>query len=116
MNLTQDIRFAFRSLKQAPVFTAVAVISVALGIGANTAIFSLLDQVLLRLLPVKNPKELILLTSRRSFYGNNRGGNALSYPLYTHFRDHHHVFSGLFFRFPLPPHVTSRGPTERPPP
>ena len=113
MNLAQDIRFAFRSLKQAPVFTAVAVISVALGIGANTAIFSLLDQVLLRLLPVKNPKELILLTSRGSFYGNNRGGNALSYPMYTDFRDHNQVFSGVFCRFALPLNVTSGGRTER---
>src|SRR5260370_19045321 len=113
MNLTQDIRFAFRSLKQAPVFTAVAVISLALGIGANTAIFSLLDQVLLRLLPVKNPKELILLTSRGSFYGNNRGGNALSYPMYTDFRDHNQVFSGVFCRFALPLNVTSAGRTER---
>ncbi len=113
MNLAQDIRFAIRGSKQAPVFTAVAVISVALGIGANTAIFTLLDQVLLRLLPVKDPKQLVLLTSRGSHYGNNRGGNALSYPMYRDFRDHGEVFSGMFCRFALPLNVTFNGRTER---
>src|SRR4030081_558429 len=113
MNLAQDVRFAIRGLRQAPVFTAVAVISVALGIGANTAIFTLLDQVLLRLLPVKEPKQLVLLTSRGSHYGNNRGGNALSYPMYTDFRDHSQVFSGVFCRFGLPLNVTEGGRTER---
>jgi hypothetical protein len=113
MNLAQDIRFAIRGLKQAPVFTAVAVISVALGIGANTAIFTLLDQVLFRLLPVKYPKQLVLLTSRGSHYGNNRGGNALSYPMYRDFRDHGEVFSGMFCRFALPLNVTFNGRTER---
>ena len=52
-------------------FTAVAVLSIALGIGANTAIFSLLDQVLLRLLPVKKPQELTLFTMQGRHYGNN---------------------------------------------
>ena len=113
MNLAQDIRFAMRGLKQAPVFTAVAIISVALGIGANTAIFTLLDQVLLRLLPVKDPKQLVLLTSRGSHYGNNRGGNALSYPMYRDFRDHSEVFSGMFCRFAKALNVTFNGRTER---
>jgi predicted permease len=113
MNLAQDVRFAIRGLKQAPVFTAVAVISVALGIGANTAIFTLLDQVLLRLLPVKDPKELVLLTSRGSHYGNNRGSNALSYPMYRDFRDHDEVFSGVFCRYARALNVTFDGRTER---
>src|SRR5258708_7285507 len=107
MNLVQNLRFALRGLKRAPVFTAVAVLSIALGIGANTAIFTLLDQVLLRLLPVKDPRELVLLTSRGRHYGNNRGGNALSYPMYTDFRDHKQVFSGMFCRFALPLSVTA---------
>jgi predicted permease len=113
MNLVQNLRFALRGLRRAPVFTAVAVLSIALGIGANTAIFTLLDQVLLRLLPVKDPRELVLLTSRGRHYGNNRGGNALSYPMYTDFRDHNQVFSGMFCRYALPLSVTANGRTER---
>jgi predicted permease len=113
MSLIQDLRFALRGLRQSPVFTAVAVVSVALGIGANTAIFTMLDQVLLRLLPVKDPQGLVLLTSRGSHYGNNRGGNALSYPMYADFRDHNQVFSGVFCRFSLPLNVTFDGRTER---
>ena len=81
-NLAQDLKYALRTLTRSPVFLAVAVASLALGIGANTAIFSLVDQLLLRLLPVKNPRELVLLNSRGSFYGSNTGGNAMAYLMY----------------------------------
>src|SRR5580700_8205120 len=57
--ILDEVRYALRNLRKSSVFTAVAVGSLALGIGANTAIFSLLDQVLLRMLPVKNPQELV---------------------------------------------------------
>src|SRR5579863_5111152 len=100
MNPWGDVRYAVRSLRTSPMFTAVAVLSLALGIGANTAIFTLLDQILLRLLPVKNAKELTLLTMRGRHYGSNWGGNAISYPMYHDFKDRNSVFSVMFCRFP----------------
>ena len=66
-----DLRFALRSLGKAPIFTAVAVLSLALGIGANTAIFSLLDQLLLRPLPVRDPGAIVQLAGRGPHYGSN---------------------------------------------
>jgi predicted permease len=111
-NLWGDLRYAFRSLRKAPVFTAVAVLSLALGIGANTAIFSLLDQILLRLLPVKDAKQLALLTMRGRHYGSNWGGNAISYPMYRDFQDRNQVFSGMFCRFPRQLSLTFDGHTE----
>ncbi|MFY9726925.1 MAG: hypothetical protein WAJ87_15620, partial [Bryobacteraceae bacterium] len=59
--LLQDLRYAFRTLRKAPLFASVAVVSLALGIGANTAIFSLVNQLMLELLPVKHPEQLVLL-------------------------------------------------------
>src|SRR5271169_1664130 len=97
--LWNDLRFALRTLRKSPVFTAVAVVSLALGIGANTAIFTFLDQILLRLLPVKNPQQLVLLTIQGTEYGNNTGGNAMSYPLYRDFSQRNTVFTGMFSRF-----------------
>src|SRR5580704_12328505 len=63
-SLWQDVRFAARLLRKTPVITAVALLSLALGIGANTAIFSLLDSVMLRLLPVQKPEQLVALGMR----------------------------------------------------
>jgi hypothetical protein len=111
-NLWGDLRYAFRSLRKAPVFTAVAVLSLALGIGANTAIFTLLDQILLRLLPVKDAKQLTLLTMRGRHYGSNWGGNAISYPMYRDFQDRNDVFSGMFCRFSRSVSLTFDGHTE----
>src|SRR5881398_455898 len=95
-----DFKYALRTLRRSPGYMAVAAMTLALGIGANTAIFSLLDQILLRLLPVKNPQQLVLLTMRGHHYGSNWGGNAISHPMFRDFRDHNDVFSDMFCRFP----------------
>src|SRR5947209_13629134 len=96
----QDLRYGARMLLKSPGFTIIAVLTLALGIGANTAIFTLLDQVLLRLLPVKDPQQLVLLTMRGRHYGSNWGGNAISHPMFRDFRGHNEVFSDMFCRFP----------------
>jgi predicted permease len=111
--LWNELRFALRTLRKSPVFTAVAVLSLALGIGANTAIFTFLDQVLLRLLPVKNPQQLVLLTMKGFHYGENRADNALSYPMYHDFKEHNSVFTDVFCRFELPVSLGFEGHIER---
>ncbi len=113
MNLVSDVRFALRNLKKAPVFSAVVVLSLALGIGANTAIFTLIDQLMLRLLPVKNPSELVLLDSKGNHYGNNRGANSFSYPMYKDFEAHNQVFGGILARVASPVSMSFHGQTER---
>src|SRR5918992_6167578 len=114
-HLAADLRYAWRSLRQAPVFTTVAVLSIALGIGANAAIFTLVDQVLLRLLPVKDPARLVMLRgpSGDQHYGSNYGNAMLSYPMYEDFRDHNDVFDGMFARHQLAVQVGFSGGTER---
>jgi len=112
-HLWQDVRFAVRTLGKSPVFVVVAVLSLALGIGANTAIFSLVDQILLRLLPVKDPQQLVLLWGRGQHYGSNNGPNKLSYPMYTDFRDQNQVFSGMFAKWTTAMSVAVDGKTER---
>ncbi|MBI2680343.1 MAG: ABC transporter permease [Candidatus Solibacter usitatus] len=111
--LWNELRYAVRMLRKSPVFTAIAVLSLAVGMGANTAIFSLVDQILLRLLPVKEPEQLVLLSMKGAHYGSNWGGNALSYPMYSDFRDNNQVFSGMFCRFPTAASLTFGGQTER---
>jgi predicted permease len=112
-HLAQDLRFAARSFRKSPVFVAVAVFSLALGIGANTAIFTLVDQLLLRLLPVKDPEQLVLFWGRGPHYGSNNGRYKLSYPMYEDFRDHNQVFSGMFCRWDTNLSISSDGKTER---
>ena len=77
-----DLRFALRGLRRSPLFSIVAILSLALGIGANTAIFTLIDQMLLRKLPVSHPDELVMLYQRGPHNGSNMGTRMHSYPLY----------------------------------
>ena len=97
--LDQDFRYALRQLGKAPGFAVVAIVTLALGIGANTAIFSLLDQALLRTLPVKDADRLVILESHGTFNGHTSSrideNFSFSYPMYRDLRDHNSVFSGL---------------------
>lgn len=96
----QDLRFALRQLRKSPVFSLVAVLTLALGIGANTAIFTLLDQVLLRMLPISHPEEMVRLRYQGVTSGNINyyGGDEHDYfsmPAYREFRDNSSIFSGV---------------------
>src|SRR6266567_6772612 len=94
-----DLRFALRSLRRSPLFTLVAISSLALGIGANTAIFTLIDQLMLRLLPVAQPEQLVMIWSTGPHMGNNRGSRAASYPMYQDFQKLAPAFSYVFCRY-----------------
>ena len=109
----RDLQYSLRMLRRTPGFTAIAILTLALGIGANTAIFTLLDQVLLRLLPVKEPQQLVLLTMRGRHYGSNWGGNAISHPMFRDFQAHNEVFSEMFCRFPHAVSLSFGGQSER---
>ena len=98
--LAQDLQFAWRQLRKSPGFALTVVLTLALGIGANAAVFTLFDQVLLRMLPVQKPKELVRFVWKGSFQGSmsSFGGdsfNYFSYPMYKDLRDQNQVFQGL---------------------
>jgi len=105
-NLAQDLRYATRQLRRAPAFAAIAIATLALGIGANTAIFSLIDQALLRALPVRDPNELVILEGTGTAWNghfSNHGGDAeayFTYPMYKDLRDQSHAFEGLIATAP----------------
>jgi predicted permease len=109
-----DIRLAFRVWRNSPVFTGIAILSIALGIGANTAIFTLVDQVLLRRLAVANPDELVQVMFTGTRYGSNWGdGSEISYPMFRSLQDNNRVFTGMFGRFGFSLHIGHAGRTER---
>ena len=94
-----NLRSILRALARTPVFTAIAILSLALGIGANTAIFSMLDQVVLRMLPVKNPKEIVFLYHPGPTQGNNSSdegnGSSFSYPMFRDLQKMQTPFVGI---------------------
>src|SRR5918995_885125 len=83
---TSDVRLAIRSLARSPLFATVAILSLALGIGANTAIFTLIDQIVLRKLPVQNPEQLVMLVQQGPHNGSNMGTRMHSYPIYQDYQ------------------------------
>jgi predicted permease len=113
MGLSVEIRHALRSLRRSPVFSTVAILSLALGIGANTGIFTMLDQVLLGLMPVADPTQLVQLKETGDHYGSNTGLNSLSYPIYQDLRDQNEVFSGTLCRYRDAVSVSFDGRNER---
>ena len=94
--LAQDLRYALRVFAKNPGFTFVVVLTLALGIGANTAIFSLMNAVLLQSLPVRNPGELVVVEYNEPQSG--RENEDFSYPMYQALRDKNSVFAGVFCR------------------
>src|SRR5689334_13245108 len=94
MSMFVDVRYAVRGMRRAPGLAAVMAASLALGIGANTAIFSLVNALLLRQLPVRHPEELVEMLRRTPLPGEPRLNN-YSLADYRFFRDQNHVFSAL---------------------
>ena len=112
-NLLPDVRFAFRTIRRSPLFAAVAILSLALGIGANTAIFSLMDQIMLRLLPVKDPDQLVMLFQKGAHNGSNMGDRMHSYPMYQDFQKKAEPFSEVLCRRLVSTSIAVDGQTER---
>jgi predicted permease len=115
--LRQDIRYGSRRLLRSPPFTVVAILMLALGIGANTAIFSLTDQILLRTLPVPDPQQLVVLRSPGPKNAHcssdiDDGAQSFSYPMYKALREQAAVFSGLLASFGIGVNVSGHGTTQ----
>jgi predicted permease len=116
--LWQDIRYGLRMLTKDAGFTLVAVLTLGLGIGANSGIFSVMSQVLLQRLPVPHPEQLVLLYApgpRRGHVSSDEGdgSESFSYPMYKDLRDRTDVFAGLAAKADFPVSVTYQGNTER---
>jgi len=110
-NILRDFQFALRGLRKSPVFTTIAILSLALGIGANTAIFSLVYQLILRPLAVRDPQSIVLLTGVGKYYGSTNNRNSNSYPMYQDFRDRNTVFTGMMCRYQTSASIGASSPS-----
>src|SRR4029077_2167909 len=116
-SMLQDIRYALRQLRKSPGFTITVILTLALGIGANAAVFTLFDQVLLRMLPVERPKDLVRFEWTGAFRGSmsSFGGddhNYFSYPMYKDLRDQNQIFTGILAADKAQIGVSWRGQAE----
>ncbi len=116
-DFVQELRFAFRTLGKSPGFTFVVVLTLALGIGANTAIFGLIDQLLVRPLPVRDPERLVVLDAPGPFSGfthnNSEVLTPISHPMFEGLRDRSRIFEGVSAHFLTSTHVTAGETAER---
>jgi putative ABC transport system permease protein len=110
---TSDVRLAVRSLARSPLFATVAILSLALGIGANTAIFTLIDQIVLRKLPVQKSEELVMLYQQGPHNGSNMGTRMHSYPMYQDFQKKAEPLADVLCRRLVPASVSIDNQTER---
>ncbi len=110
---TADLRLALRGLRRNPLFATVAILSLALGIGANTAIFTLIDQILLRKLPVRAPEELVMLYQQGPHMGSNAGIRMHSYPIYQDYQKRAEPLAEVICRRLVPASLSIDNQTER---
>src|SRR5262245_22732957 len=110
---TSDLNLALRGLRRSPLFAGIAILSIGLGIGANTAIFTLIDQMLLRRLPVKAPEQLVMLYQTGQHNGSNMGTRMHSYPLYQDFQKRGESLSEVMCRRLISASVSIDNQTER---
>ena len=108
----QDLRYGARMLLKNRGFTLVVALSLALGIGANTALFSLIDAILLKPLPVKQPEQLVVVGTD-AFQQPGKVSSSFSYPVFRDLREQNSVFSGMFAHDALPMGLSGGGQTER---
>ncbi|HSF18643.1 MAG TPA: ABC transporter permease [Vicinamibacteria bacterium] len=115
-HLPQQLRFAFRTLRKNSAFTSVVVITLALGIGANTAIFGLIDQLLIRSLPVLEPERLVVIDAPGPFSGSSHQNSdvftVISQPMFEALRDRNTVFESVLAHYNTSVHVSAGGETE----
>jgi predicted permease len=113
MKSISDLRLALRGLRRSPLFASVAILSLALGIGANTAIFTLIDQILLRKLPVRAPEELVMLYQQGPHNGSNMGARMHSYPIYQDYQQKAEPLAEVLCRRLIDASVSVDNQTER---
>ena len=113
MKSTSDLRLALRGLRRSPLFASVAILSLALGIGANTAIFTLIDQLLLRKLPVAAPEQLVMLYQQGPHNGSNTGSRMHSYPIYQDYQTRGEPLAEVLCRRLVEASVSVDNQTER---